>query len=152
MAWEIDYNSFVQVGQRSSRHSPKRAQINKRRSLITASWNVRTLVENTGGDRRICRSRPQHVRQDTVPSDMTTGHHCVDRKLDLLVKELKQYQVSVAAIQETKWFGKDIWQADGYQFITSGCPLPSDGESAVRNEGVGIVLDEEATAAWKEAG
>ena len=108
-------------------------------------------MESTGGDRRICRSRPQHVSQDTAPSDMTTSHY-VDRKLDLLVKELKRYQVSVAAIQETKWFGKDIWQAGGYLFITSGRPLPSDGEPAVRNEGVGIVLDEEATAAWKEAG
>ena len=31
----------------------------------------------------------------------------VDRKLDLLVGELKGYGASVAGIQETKWFGKD---------------------------------------------
>ena len=59
--------------------------------------------------------------------------------------------MSVAAVQETKWFGKDIWQAGGYLFITSGRSPLSDGEPAVRHEGMGIVLDEEATAAWKEA-
>lgn len=62
--------------------------------------------------------------------------HLVDRKLDLLVKELMRYGVSVAAIQETKWFGKDVWQADGHTFLHSGRPLPSDGEPAVRNEGL----------------
>ena len=75
----------------------------------------------------------------------------MDRK-DLLAKELRHYRLSVAAIQETKWFGQDIWEAEGYLFITSGRPLPSEGEPAIRNEGVGIALDREATAAWKEAG
>ena len=36
--------------------------------------------------------------------------------------------------------------------IHSGRPLPSDGETATRNEGVGIALDEEAALAWKSAG
>ena len=35
----------------------------------------------------------------------------VDRKLDLLVGELKRYRESVTGIQETRWFGKDIWPA-----------------------------------------
>ena len=35
----------------------------------------------------------------------------VDRKLDLLVSELKRYRVSVAGIQENWWFGKDVWPA-----------------------------------------
>jgi len=30
--------------------------------------------------------------------------------------------------------------------------LPSDGEPQVRNKGVGIVLDQNATTAWKNAG
>ena len=76
----------------------------------------------------------------------------VDRKLDLVVSELKRYGVSIAAIQETKWFGSDIWQADDYTFLHSGRPLPNNGESAMRNEGVGIALNKEATKAWKEAG
>ena len=32
----------------------------------------------------------------------------MDRKIDLLMGELRKYGVSVAGIQETKWFGKDV--------------------------------------------
>ncbi len=60
--------------------------------------------------------------------------------------------MSVAGIQETKWFGKDVWPADGYTSLHPGRLLPSDGEKATRSEGVGVALDERATAAWREAG
>ena len=36
----------------------------------------------------------------------------VNRKLMLLVAELR-YKVSVAGIQDTKWFGADVWPATG---------------------------------------
>ena len=113
-----------------------------------ATWNVRTLVENTGDDRRICRVRP-NPKVCHLPSD---GPHCVDRKLDLLVNELKKLNVAVAGIQETKWFGQDVWNADEYTLLHSGRALPGDGEPLLRNEGVGIVLDRYATVAWKKAG
>ena len=77
----------------------------------------------------------------------------MDRKLDLLVGELQRYGVSVAGIQETKWFGKDVWRAvEGFALLHSGRPLPVNGEVPVRNEGVGITLDPQATAAWRNAG
>ena len=60
--------------------------------------------------------------------------------------------MSVEATQETKWFGNDIWQAEGYTILHSGRPMPSDGENATRKEGVGLALDEKATAAWMAAG
>ena len=106
-------------------------------------WNVRALVENSG-DARICRTRPK----------TTCNCNSVDRKLDLLIGELKRYKVSamVAAIQETKWFGQDVWNAEGYTFLHSGRPLPtSEDDHAMRNEGVGIALDERATIAWRAA-
>ena len=76
----------------------------------------------------------------------------INRKIDLLVGELRKCEVSVAGIQETKWFRKDVWPADGYSFLQCGCPLPGDQGKASRNEGVGIALDEKATVAWKYAG
>ena len=106
-------------------------------SLTMATWNVQSLVE-TSGDHCIRGKRG--------------GSNNVDRKLDLVVSELKRYGVSIAAIQETKWFGSDIWQADDYTFLHSGRPLPNNVESAMRNEGVGIALNKEATKTWKEAG
>ena len=57
----------------------------------------------------------------------------------------------VGAVQETKWFGSDIWRADGYTLLHSGRPLPNDSENAVRKEDVGILLDERATDAWRAA-
>ena len=36
--------------------------------------------------------------------------------------------------------------------LHSGHPLQGDDSPMVRNEGVGIVLDREMTAAWREAG
>ena len=76
----------------------------------------------------------------------------IDRKIDLLVGELRKYGVSVPGIQETKWFGKDVWPVGGCTFLHSGRPLPGDQKRASRNEGVGIVLDEKATVAWKMQG
>ena len=110
--------------------------------LLFGSWNVRSLVE-CSGDVRICRSRPVSVA--------VSGN--VDRKLDLLVKELKRYHVCVAGIQETKWFGKDVWPAvDGCTFLHSGRPLPEGDAVAHRGEGVGIFLDSMASKAWRQAG
>ena len=112
-----------------------------RKNLTLCTWNVRTLVESTG-DVRICRKRQGQNKGNGV-----------DRKLDLLVGELKRYGISVAGIQETKWFGTDVWPAaKGFTFLHSGRPLPANGEDAARNEGVGIMLDPKATIAWKEAG
>ena len=123
--------------------------------LSFATWNIRTLVESAGGDRRICRSRPQSQSQshsEAPPTAPPTGPHNVDRKLDFLVKELKRLGVSITGIQETKWFGKDIWTADGYTLLHSGRPLPNEDDPHSRNEGVGIILDKQATDAWKDAG
>ena len=71
----------------------------------------------------------------------------------MLVGEIERYGVSIAAIQETKWFGSDVWPVSGnFVFLHSGRPIPSDGEQAIRNEGVGILLNGEASAAWRRAG
>ena len=76
----------------------------------------------------------------------------VERKLDLLVKELARYRISIAGIQETKWFGSDIWPSGEWTFLHSGRILPTDDDIAIRREGVGILLDGRATAAWRAVG
>ena len=86
--------------------------------IAFATWNVRTLVEDFGGDKKICRSRPQPGKPQ-VPVNLSSPHY-VNRKLDLLVKELRKFGVAIAGIQETKWFGKNVWEADGYTLLHSG--------------------------------
>ena len=60
--------------------------------------------------------------------------------------------MSIAGINETKWFGKDLCDVEGYLILHSGRPLPDDDSPMVQDEGVGTVLDHEMTAAWREAG
>ena len=114
-----------------------------RSDLTVCSWNVGSLVEKSG-DIRICR---KHCLNSNQSCDL------VDRKLDLLVGELQRYNVSVGGIQETKWFGADVWPAaNGYTLLHSGRPVPSSDDAVTRREGVGLVLDVRATAAWRMAG
>ena len=48
------------------------------------------------------------------------------------MRELRRYDVSVAAVQETKWFGAGVWEAQGYTLLYSGRPLPHGEEPAVK--------------------
>ena len=72
----------------------------KKKFLFAATWNVRSLVESSG-DIRVCRAAAWFAALN--------GGGGVDRKLDLLVDELGKYRVDVAGLQETKWFGSDVW-------------------------------------------
>ena len=88
------------------------------------------------GDRRAF-----HVQCDTG----------MERKLDLLVKERTRYRIAIiSGIQETQWFESDIWlTVNGRFYILVGLYL--DGDVVARREGVGILLDGTATAAWGAA-
>ena len=59
----------------------------------------------------------------------------------------------MAGIQETRWYGKDVWPATAScTFLHSGRPLPEEDAVAYRGEGVGILLDNVAPKAWKQGG
>ena len=101
-----------------------------------ATWNVPSLVEDYCNE-RICRKRPR-------PSSTS-----VDRKFDFLVHELRHYGVAIAAVQETKWFGTDVWTTKGYTLLHSGRDLHAGDAVARRHEGVGILLNPAMTQAWR---
>lgn len=73
--------------------------LNKHNDLIICSWNMRSLMENSG-DIHICQRQC-----------LDNGLSC--DSVDLLAGELQHYNVSVAGIQETKWLGADVWPATG---------------------------------------
>jgi len=61
--------------------------------------------------------------------------------------------MSVEGIQETIWFGADVWPATGgYTMLHSGRYTPGTGDVVARREGVSIVMGKRATAAWRSAG
>ena len=112
----------------------------KRRSRLSIGcWNMRTLVEAEGNiETSVVRPSARGV--------------AVDRKATLMVQELKKYRMNITGISETKWFGQAMYNVEGYTILHSGRPVPGDAQRVERNEGVGIVLDPQMTAAWRSAG
>ena len=66
----------------------------------------------------------------------------------MIINELERYNVVVTALQETKWFGSEVYQINGSIVLTSGRDLPLEGENSQRGEGVAIVLTGPALSAW----
>ena len=55
-----------------------------------------------------------------------------DRRIDLVVRELTRYNVKVAALQETKWFGNDVYHVGESIVLAAGRPVPKPGEPLQR--------------------
>ena len=95
--------------------------------ISVGCWNMRTLVEAEG------RVETSVVRK--------SGRSVVaDRKAALMVHELKKCGVSIAGISDTKWFGKDLCDVEGYMILHSGRPLPDDDSPMVGMKGLVLCL------------
>ena len=102
------------------------------------TWNVRSLVDNTGTI-NTARSRSEKNRSE-------------DRRIDLVIRELNRYDITVAALQETLWFGKHVYLVGESVVITSGRETPQGHQSGQRGEGVAVVLTGPARDAWRAGG
>ena len=45
-----------------------------------------------------------------------------------MVEEFKEYSMNVVGISETKWFGQDMYDVNGFLILHSGCFVPGNGE------------------------
>ena len=75
-----------------------------------------------------------------------------DRKIDLVVQELERYDIRVAALQETKWLGREMYHVGESVVLTAGRPVPAPEQPIQGGEGVAIVLRGPAISAWSAAG
>lgn len=100
------------------------------------SWNTRTLINADG----------------PVETASRRGLVKDDRKIDVVLTELDKYEIEVAGLQETKWFGKAMFRLCGTCVLSSGRAPPSDDEPCRRGEGVALVLRRRAIAAWRQGG
>ena len=73
-----------------------------------------------------------------------------DKKINIVVSELRRYEIEVAGFQESKWFGKDIFRVEDAIVLTSGRAIPTDDFK--RGEGVGVVLRGRAQQAFVAGG
>ena len=75
-----------------------------------------------------------------------------DRRIDIVVDELRRLRIEVAGLQETLWFGRDIFSVADSMVLTSGKKLPGPDEEFRRGGGVAIVLRGRALSAWRSGG
>ena len=97
--------------------------------LHAGTWNVHSLREESG-DCWVC-----------ITCGASRCGTTMERKVELLIAKLKNYNMSIAGIQETKWFGSDFWPCGEWTSLHSGyeLPLPPDGIICTRQNGVGSV-------------
>ena len=50
-----------------------------------------------------------------------------DRKVDQIVCELERYDIVVGTLQETKWFGCEVYEMNGSVVLTAGRTTPVRG-------------------------
>ena len=104
----------LHTSQGNNHPSAQRRQLKSFKWRI-GSWNVRSMVDTEGSVAIASK------RQDTQRGE--------DRKVDLIVREMKRYKVKVVGLQETKWFGCDVYDVAGCVVLTSGRPLPNNDDS-----------------------
>ena len=131
---ECSYAEELQASRQVSNRAHRRAKL-KRCAWFFATWNVRSLVDNEG---TINTARLSHGISEPE-----------DRRIDLVIRELERYNIKVAALQETKWFGRNIYNIGESVVLTA---TPQRNEPKQRGEGVAIVLSNEAVKAWKAGG
>lgn len=102
------------------------------------TWNVRSLVDNEGT-----------VETARLSPEMSEPE---DRRIDIVIRELNRYSINVAALQETKWFGKQVYRVGKSIVLAAGRETPQGDQPKHRGEGVAIVLTGHAVTAWKAGG
>ena len=75
--------------------------------LNVGCWNMRTLVEAEGN---IATSLARPGSRGVT----------VDRKVTLMVQELKKYGMNLTGISESKWFCQNVYNIDNYTTLHSG--------------------------------
>ena len=63
-----------------------------------------------------------------------------DKKIELVVDQLTWLRISVACLQETKWFGQNVYCVAPATVLASGRSLPADLGAPAYRGGVAIYL------------
>ena len=126
----------------SSRARSNRALRAKRSEMKwkLGSWNVRSMLDVEG---------PLETARQGAEGAFSGRE---ERKVDLVVRELDRYGVTIGALQETKWFGAAEYRVGESVVLAAGRPVPTSGEPSQRGEGVAIVLSGPAIQAWRLGG
>ena len=75
-----------------------------------------------------------------------------DRRINQVVSAIEKYEVVVGAMQDTKWFGSEVYMVGESVVLTAGRDVPGIGHVKPRGEDIAIVLTGLAIGAWKAGG
>ena len=103
-------------------------------------WNVRSMLD--------VESPVETARQGAEVANSVKE----EQKVDLVVRKLDRYRITIGALQETKWFGEAEYRVRESVVLAAGRPVPASGELVQRGEGVAIVLSGSAIKAWRSGG
>ena len=67
-----------------------------------------------------------------------------------MAQDFRKFGMNVVGISETKWFGHNVYDVDGFLILASGRPVPRTGEKVQTNNRVGTVLDPSMVSCWKD--
>ena len=103
----------LQTSQGSDQQIAHRARKARNVVLKVETWNVRSMVGTEG---------PIEVASQSAERGE-------DRKVDQVVCKLSRYGVMVGALQETKWFGNEVYEVSDSMVLTSGRNIPAQEET-----------------------
>ena len=88
-------------------------------SVKFGTWNVRSMVDTAG----CVEVASRHAGR---------GEDC---KVDLVISEQARYVIVVGSLQETKWFGNEVYEVADSVVLTSGRRTPMHGDRQQRRGG-----------------
>lgn len=95
----------------------RRAKL-RRNDWYLGTWNVRSLVDNEGS-----------VETARISAEVAEPE---DRRIDLVIRELDRYNIKVAALQETRWFGGNIYHVGKGVVFSAGREVPQGNQHKQR--------------------
>lgn len=88
--------------------SRRTSMVDAATSVKFGTWNVRSMVDTAG-----C--------VEVASCHAGRGEDC---KVDLVISEQARYVIVVGALQETKWFGNEVYEVADSVVLTSGRRTP----------------------------
>ncbi|XP_065195630.1 craniofacial development protein 2-like [Sycon ciliatum] len=130
------------------RRKSKSKSADRRRGecMQLASWNVRSLVNASGPVETAFVRKNSNFRNSNFEFDKD------DRRVDVVVGELKRLDKEVAGLQETRWFGEEVYSVGDSAVLSTRWRLPSGDGSFLRGACVAVVLRGRALRAWRDRG
>ena len=123
------------TGQAFAQDEQFQSSTRRMRCLSVVTWNVWSAVESSG----------------PIEIGAVSGRVVEGKKIERIVGEMDRLGLDLVALQETHWSGNNSYRVGTATALSSGRPVPSQGDGCRRGEGVAVVLNSNSTNSWRVA-